>query len=100
MLKYLAAITFGLLSPFVARCQSDSAVAHRISDQILLHGKSYDDLRVLCKTIGHRLSATPAAAKAVTWAANALKEAGADKVILQPVWVPRWVRGKESLTVN
>ncbi|RYD56056.1 MAG: M28 family peptidase [Sphingobacteriales bacterium] len=78
----------------------DSVMLRRISDQIMLRGKSYDDLRVLCKQIGHRLSATPQAAKAIEWGQKALTEAGADKVWLQAVDVPRWVRGKESLKLR
>lgn len=78
----------------------DSVMLRRISDQIMLHGRSYEDLRVLCKEVGHRLSGTPQAAKAIEWGQKALTEAGADKVWLQPVDVPRWVRGKESLKIR
>jgi hypothetical protein len=78
----------------------DSLVFRKISDDVLLHGTCYENLRVLCKTVGHRLSASPAAAKAVTWGEAAMKAAGADKVWLQPVDVPHWHRGKESLSLN
>lgn len=78
----------------------DSVTFRKISDQIMLRGKCYEDLRVLCKTIGHRLSGSPQADKAVTWGEKALREAGADKVWLQPVEVPYWVRGKESLKLK
>src|SRR3954471_6091346 len=78
----------------------DSAMFSKISDEILMHGTCYDNLRVLCKTVGHRLSGTPAAAKAITWGEQAMKAAGADKVWLQPVNVPYWYRGKESLQLK
>lgn len=71
---------------------------HRISDEIMLHGKCYEDLRTLCKDVGHRLSGSPAAAQAIEWGQKALEGAHADKVWLQPVDVPHWVRGKESLS--
>ena len=87
-----------LLSP--ALYGQDSLVLSRISDNILLHGTCYDNLRVLCKTVGHRLSGSPQAAAAVSWGAAALKAAGADTVWLQPVDVPRWVRGKEQLALQ
>jgi len=80
--------------------QTDSAMIKKIRDQILLHGGCYDDLRVLTKTVGHRLSGSPAAEKAVQWGVKTLREAGADSVWLQPVWVPRWVRGNESLKLQ
>jgi hypothetical protein len=89
-----------LLLSIQANAQTDSATLHQISDQILLRGECYNDLRVLCKTIGHRLSATPAAERAVQWGQNAMQAAGADRVWLQPVIVPKWVRGKESLKLN
>jgi carboxypeptidase Q len=78
----------------------DSVMLKRISDQIMLHGRSYEDLRVLCKQVGHRLSGSPQAVKAIEWGQKALTEAGADKVWLQPVDVPRWTRGKESLKIR
>lgn len=34
------------------------------------------------------------------WGVQALKNAGADSVWLQPVWVPHWVRGTESLSLK
>ena len=72
----------------------------QISDEIMLNGTCYENLRVLCKSVGHRLSGTPAAAKAVAWGEKAMKEAGADEVWLQPVNVPKWHRGKESLQLK
>jgi carboxypeptidase Q len=78
----------------------DSVMFRKISDEILLHGTCYNNLRVLCKQVGNRLSGTPAAAKAVTWGEQAMKDAGADKVWLQPADVPYWYRGKESLELK
>ncbi|MCF8448497.1 MAG: M20/M25/M40 family metallo-hydrolase [Taibaiella sp.] len=78
----------------------DSLMFRKISDEVMLHSTCYENLRVLCKTVGHRLSGTPAAAKAVKWGEQAMKDAGADKVWLQPVNVPRWHRGKESLELK
>ncbi len=75
----------------------DSLALRKIFDEVMLHGTCYDNLRVLCKQIGNRLSGTPQAAKAVEWGAKMLTEAGADLVYLQPVDVPVWIRGKESL---
>lgn len=88
------------LSVSVSYAQNDSVMFRRISDEIMLHGTCYENLRVLCKTVGHRLSGTAAAAKAVTWGEKAMREAGADNVWLQPVNVPKWHRGKESLQLK
>lgn len=78
----------------------DSLAMKKISDEILVKGKSYEDLRELTKGIGHRLSGSESYEKAVVWAEKKLKEAGAEKVYLQEVKVPHWVRGKESLQIK
>jgi hypothetical protein len=67
---------------------------------ILENSVCYEDLRVLCKTIGNRISGSEAAAKAVEWGKIALRNAGADKVYVQPVMVPHWVRGTEEFAVK
>src|SRR5262245_23897041 len=53
----------------------------------------------LCDGIGHRLSGSPELERAVTWAAQAMREDGLERVMLQPVRVPHWVRGRESATM-
>jgi Iap family predicted aminopeptidase len=63
----------------------------------LLHGQCYDELRDLCKNVGNRISGSKNAEKAVVWAEKQLQELHPDSVWLQPVVVPKWVRGKESL---
>lgn len=90
-----------LLAGLPTTCMAqDSLIMRKISDEIMLHGKCYDDLRVLCKEVGHRLSGSPQAAKAVDWGLEAMQEAGADRAWLQPVNVPHWIRGKEQLKVE
>lgn len=78
----------------------DSLMFGRISDEVMNHGTCYENLRVLCKTVGHRISGSPAAAKAVAWGAEAMKAAGADKVWLQAADVSYWYRGKERLQLK
>jgi len=78
----------------------DSLMFRKISDEVLMHGTCYENLRVLCKNVGHRLAGSPGAAKAVTWGEKTMREAGADKVWLMPANVPYWYRGKESLMLK
>ena len=80
--------------------QSDSIMFRHISDEILLHAQSYENLRQLCKNIGHRISGSKEAAAAVVWGQHAMEETGADKVWLQPCDVPYWYRGQESLMLK
>ncbi|MBI1341604.1 MAG: M20/M25/M40 family metallo-hydrolase [Terrimonas sp.] len=91
------AIFIFILIPFISiGQQSDSAIIKKISDEILIHGQAYENLRFLCKKVGARLSGSPQAAKAVRETARMLKEAGADTVYLQPCMVTHWVRGEKE----
>lgn len=80
--------------------KEDSVQFSKISTEILNKGKAYTDLRELTKNIGHRLSGSQTYEKSVQWAAQKLREAGADKVWLQEVMIPVWERGKESLQIK
>src|SRR5688572_27106402 len=98
MKKYLIAafLLFANISAFA----QDSLMMRKIADEILLRGTCYDNLRVLCKSVGHRLSGSPQAEKAIEWGQKAMERAGADKVWLQAVDVPHWIRGKEKLQLQ
>lgn len=68
-----------------------------IFDESLENGQSYSMLGELCLTIGHRLSGSPQAEKAVEWSKQRMLEYGFDTVFLQPVMVPHWVRGEKEV---
>jgi carboxypeptidase Q len=76
--------------------KKDSALLKQMSNYILTNYHGYNDLRDLCKTIGHRISGSPQAEQAVQWAKSVLESTGCDKVYLQEVMVPHWVRGNEK----
>lgn len=84
----------------LAQTPSDSVSFKQISDEILVNGEAYENLRELTKNIGHRLSGSENYEKASRWAMTKLEEAGADKVWTQEVMVPVWTRGKESLRLS
>ncbi|MGI9583434.1 M20/M25/M40 family metallo-hydrolase [Chryseobacterium sp. RRHN12] len=91
-------LLFGMLS--FGQSKEDSIQFRKISTEILNNGKGYTELRELTKNIGHRLSGSEAYEKSVKWAEQKLRDAGADKVWLQEVMIPVWVRGKESLHIQ
>ena len=100
-MKKTALLFFGLCLAGTGFAQNaDSVLLKSLSNDIMLNGKCYDNLRVLTKTIGHRLSGSPEADKAVEWGKKTMEATGADKVWLQPVDVPVWVRGTESLKIQ
>lgn len=57
---------------------------------------SYQWLTTLTKDIGHRLSGSEGAAKAVAWSKNVLDTCGLDSVWLQEIKVPHWERGEKE----
>ncbi len=64
-----------------------------IYSQALSDGRCHDWLYTLCKDVGHRLSGSAAAERAVQWSQATLDSLGLDSVWLQPVMVPHWERG-------
>lgn len=80
---------------------ADSLFIKKISDEILVNGKAFDNLHFLCKQIGGRLSGSPQMYKAEEWGKKVMTESGADKVWLQQCMVPHWVRGgKDNLWIS
>lgn len=71
----------------------DAAFIRKIYDQALTDGRCYPWLEHLSLRIGHRLSGSTGAEKAVQWTRSMLDTLGLDSVWLQPVMVPHWVRG-------
>ena len=82
-----------LLSPFFIFSQTDEEVISDIYSNSLTDGQSYNWLDHLSNNIGSRLSGSLGAEKAVIWTKEELETLGLDKVWLQPVMVPKWVRG-------
>lgn len=76
--------------------QNDSTVIKNLFNEALINSVAYKNLDELVNTVGGRLSGSPEAAKAVELAKKQMTEAGADKVWLQEVWVPHWVRGEKE----
>ncbi|MCH7523894.1 MAG: peptidase M28 family protein, partial [Bacteroidetes bacterium] len=73
--------------------QTDAEIIKKIYDTSLSNGKSYEWLDYLSNQIGGRLSGSLNAERAVQWTKEELEKLGLDKVWLQPVMVPKWVRG-------
>ncbi len=74
--------------------KADSAMLKRISNHVLTNYQCYNDLHDLCKNIGHRISGSPQAEEAVKWGKEVMDKLGCERVFLQEVMVPHWVRGE------
>ena len=84
------------LSTLTSYSQTDEEVLKEIYKQSLTNGKSYAWLDYLSNQIGGRLSGSLQAELAVQWGKEELEELGLDKVWLQEVMVPKWVRGAKE----
>ena len=96
VLRRMLIVTFTL--PFCLSAQTtepaaDAAMVRKIYDQALTDGRCYPWLEHLATRIGHRLSGSESAARAVAWTRATLDTLGLDSVWLQPCMVPHWVRG-------
>jgi len=97
MRKYLILIM--LISFFSVFSQNDEQMIKKIFDSSLSNGKSYELLNYLSNEIGGRLSGSLNAERAVEWGRDELKKIGFDKVWLQEVMVPKWVRGPKEFAL-
>lgn len=89
---------FLLLVSAVAIAQSDDEkMLRQIHDQALTNAKAYSWLDYLCNSIGPRLSGSANAEKAVLYTKSEMEKLGFDKVYLQEVIVPKWVRGRQEI---
>ncbi len=95
MLKTLALICCFIFATNIYS-QSDEAILKNIYKTSLTNGKSYAWLNHLSNQIGSRLSGSLGAERAVAYTKEELDKLGLDKVWLQPVMVPRWVRGAKE----
>jgi carboxypeptidase Q len=93
---FLVIVCFTLTSKINAQSSqhsADSAFIRSIYSQTLSDGRCYAWLEHLTQRIGHRLSGSENAEKAVRWTKSMLDTLGLDTVWLQPIMVPHWVRG-------
>lgn len=77
--------------------QTDQDILKTIYKTSLTNGMSYQWLDYLSNTIGGRLSGSTNAELAVQYTKKELEKLGLDKVWLQPVMVPKWVRGEKEM---
>ena len=73
--------------------------ARKLIDESLSGRFAWERLAELTDTFGHRLSGSESLDAAIRWAAEQMKKDGLENVRLEPVKVPHWVRGAESLEI-
>ena len=88
-----SAASAGWLDPY-----RDSAA--RLVGEALSSSFAWDRLALIGDTFGNRLSGSQALEDAIQWAVAEMKKDGLDNVRAEPVKVPRWVRGRESVELT
>ncbi|NNE34358.1 MAG: peptidase M28 family protein, partial [Rhodothermales bacterium] len=75
------------------------ADAERLIAAALADSSTFDRLAELTDTFGPRLSGSQSLEDALDWIVAELKADGFDAIMEDPVMVPHWVRGRESLAL-
>jgi len=82
-----------------AVAEIDMSVAKSVRDQALQSDTGYQLVADLTTEVGPRLPGSAADARAVAWTKQRFEAMGFDKVWLEPVTFPAWVRGNERAMV-
>ncbi len=102
---FLGGIALGLPSGALAQLtaktpsiqESYREVADRLIDAALADSFAYERLTELTDRFGHRFSGSENLERAIDWILERMREDGLEYVRGEPVLVPKWVRGNESL---
>lgn len=101
MIKISTTAALFLTSIFTLSAQQDSVMLSKIYHHSFYNGQAYSNLKSLTKDIGHRISGSDNAAKAVKWSYDLMKTLPFERVYLQDVQIPYWDRGdKEVLKIE
>ncbi len=97
---FAATIALTLILPATADDLTESYrdTAGKILGAAMTDVEGWEKLTYLTTVVGHRLSGSPQLEEAIEWAHARMAEEGLE-TRLQPVMVPHWVRGDESLHV-
>ncbi|MDB4917476.1 MAG: peptidase family protein [Gemmatimonadetes bacterium] len=96
----IAAIGGFLLAPLTAHAQNAAtyrATTDRLIDAALKDSAAWNRIAEFTDTFGNRLSGTDNLERAIDWVLAKMKADGLENVRGEPVMVPHWVRGAESL---
>lgn len=95
--KILLTLLISILFYKIDFAQSnDTLTISSIYREALRSDETTDNLRYLCKNIGHRLAGTIGSERAVEWMHTRLSEMNLDNVYLQEIMVRHWERGEKE----
>lgn len=74
-----------------------NSAAGRLIDAALSDSTAYERVGIVTDQFGARFTGTPQLEAAIDWVIARMRDDGLENVHTEPVTVPRWVRGDESL---
>ncbi len=96
ILIFFASVVLGAESPQLSLANYRN-VAEQLISSATNSDFAFNRLALLCDKFGPRFSGTTNLESAIDWVLAEMKKDGLQNVHGEPVMVPRWVRGKESL---
>lgn len=106
MKKAFCIITIFCFLPSISSSAQPQITDHQknraasLIEEALANPSGFDRLTYLVDTFGPRLSGSKNLENSIDWIVGEMKKEGFDKVWTQPVKVPHWVRGNESIMLN
>jgi carboxypeptidase Q len=105
--QFVATVAGGALAGQAARAQMDAPAwlapyrepAALIVRSALADRFAWNRLNELADTFGHRMCGSAALENAIAWIVDQMRADGFDPVKTEPLKVPHWVRGVESLEI-
>ncbi len=98
----LSAVVLHAPTPISAQDLADTyrEEANRLIEAATVNHDAYARLTELVDNFGHRVSGSVALEQAIDWMMEEMEADGLDRVAGDPVMVPHWVRGEESLEMR
>lgn len=102
--KTLLALSLSLAAASIAQAgtgldAADITAAQGLRERAMAGSQAWSVVESLTTEVGPRMAGTPADARAVEWAQAKFKAMGFDKVYLEPVTFPVWLRHSEKAEV-
>lgn len=95
--KLLLAFLFSILFYKIDFAQNnDTLIISNIYKEALRSDEAIENLRYLCKNIGHRLAGSVGSERAAEWVNKKLDEMNLDSVYLQDIMIRNWERGEKE----
>jgi carboxypeptidase Q len=94
-------VTAACAQPPAADMEPYRPAADRLIQAALADSQAiWERLAEMCDTYGHRFSGSESLERALDWMLEQMRADGLEGVRAQPVLVPHWVRGAESLVLT